>query len=527
MLLLYRIFLNRSSFEFGIMKVYLIGRKTMVAYKTKEQVHNRALKAIGKSMSELMANMPEKKSGKKSQVGDAWESWFGVDKNSIAGADLYEAGVELKATPFKVLKNGKQSAKERLVLNIINYIEEYDKVFETSSFWIKNQFMELGFYQPDKELPWTDWQIVKAVLFRFPEKDLLIIKQDWELIHNYIKCGQAHELSEGLTMYLGACTKGANKNSLRNQHPSLNAPKAMQRAYSLKSSYMTYILREFVFGNQLDENIRLEPFENDHYEHIEYYQPKSSIISDISVLKNTRLEDYIVQQLEQYKNKSVDELAEIFEIQKNEEGNYPKSINAILINRMLGLYKDIEKTEEFLKANITVKTIRVMKNNTIKESMSFPTFKFKELVQESWEESTLRDTLDSTKFFFVLFQENADGIYYFKGAKFWSMPISDLEGIVKFAWKDTVNTLKVGVQLSFYNGRVTNNFISKSDKRIIHVRPHAAKSSYVANNSNSDQLPVPAQWINKPEMFSDDYMTKQSFWFNNDYVLEQISDLLE
>lgn len=34
---------------------------------------------------------------------------------------MEEAGVELKATPFKKLKSGKYSAKERLVLNIINY----------------------------------------------------------------------------------------------------------------------------------------------------------------------------------------------------------------------------------------------------------------------------------------------------------------------------------------------------------------------------------------------------------------------
>lgn len=498
----------------------------MVIYKTKEQVHNRALEAIGKTMTELMTSMPEKKSGKKSQVGDAWESWFGLDKNSIAGADLYEAGVELKATPFKVLNNGKRSAKERLVLNIINYIEEYDKVFETSSFWVKNQFMELGFYQYNKEVPWTDWKIIKAALFQFPEKDLLIIKQDWELIHDYITSGRAHELSEGLTMYLGACPKGANKNSVRNQHPSLKAPKAMQRAYSLKSSYMTYILREFVFGPQEDENIRLRPFENDHYEYREHYQTQGSIISDVSILKNTRLEDYIVQKLEPYKHKSVEELAEIFEIQKNEGGNYPKSINAILVNRMLGLYRDVEKTEEFFKANIIVKTIRITNKNTIKESMSFPTFKFKELVQEEWEESTLRDTLDAAKFFFVLFQEDSKGVYYFKGAKFWSMPISDLEGVVKLAWQETVETLKAGVQLTYQNGRVTNNFISKSDRRIIHVRPHAAKSSYVAGSINSDQLPIPAQWTNKPKSFSDDYMTKQCFWLNNDYILEQISDLL-
>lgn len=499
----------------------------MVSYRTKEKVHNRALEAVGKTMAELMANMPEKKSGKKSQVGDAWESWFGVDKNSIAGADLYEAGVELKATPVKILKNGRYSAKERLVLNIINYIEEYDKVFETSSFWLKNQFMELGFYLYDKELPWTDWQILKAALFQFPENDLEIIKQDWEKIHDYIQSGRAHELSEGLTLYLGACTKGANSKSVRDQHPSLNAPKAMQRAYSLKSNYMTYILREFVFGDQEDDNIRLKPFENEVQERQVRYQSGHRLVKDISVLQNIRLEDYIIHQLAPYKNKSVEELANLFDIPKQSNGSYPKSINALLINRMLGLDKNLDETEEFFKANITVKTIRVANKQTIKESMSFPAFKFKELVEEEWEESTLRDTFDATKFFFVIFQENQDGIYYFKGATFWAMPIADLDGVVKGAWQETVDTLKRGVQLIYQNGRVTNNLISKSEGRIIHIRPHAQKASYVANNPNSDQLPVPARWTNKPEGFSSDYMTKQCFWLNNDYVLEQIADLLD
>lgn len=59
---------------------------------------------------------------------------------------MSEAGVELKATPVKHTKNG-ISAKERLVLNIINYEKEFDKTFPTSSFWKKNQLMELGFYE--------------------------------------------------------------------------------------------------------------------------------------------------------------------------------------------------------------------------------------------------------------------------------------------------------------------------------------------------------------------------------------------
>ena len=48
------------------------------------------------------------------------------------------------------------------------------------------------------------------MLWKLPEKDLLIIRQDYETIIKKIKRGEAHLLSEGDTMYLGACTKGAS-----------------------------------------------------------------------------------------------------------------------------------------------------------------------------------------------------------------------------------------------------------------------------------------------------------------------------
>ncbi|HSH24229.1 MAG TPA: MutH/Sau3AI family endonuclease, partial [Massilibacterium sp.] len=49
------------------------------------------------------------------------ESYFGYEINSNQAPDFEELGVELKVTPIKELKNGQISAKERLVLNIINY----------------------------------------------------------------------------------------------------------------------------------------------------------------------------------------------------------------------------------------------------------------------------------------------------------------------------------------------------------------------------------------------------------------------
>jgi DNA mismatch repair protein MutH len=299
-------------------------------YTTKETAHNRGCEAIGKKLSELAAVMNIKTSGNKSQAGDAWESWFGVEKNNEASPDLTEAHIELKATGIIKTRNG-WSAKERLVLNIINYVEEFDKQFETSSFWLKNQFIELGFYEYKKEKPWTDWVVLKAVLYSFPIKDLLIIKQDWEKIHNYIKSGKAHELSEGLTMYLGACPKGANKETLRSQHPSLNAPSAMQRAYSLKNGYMTYLLREYVFGDIKDDNIQVKPFSvGAVFEPKRAYYTGGQIIKDVSILKDTTLEDYIVNTLASFRGARTTDLLKRFHINKAASGKYAKNILALL-----------------------------------------------------------------------------------------------------------------------------------------------------------------------------------------------------
>jgi hypothetical protein len=111
------------------------------------------------------------------------------------------------------------------------------------------------------------------------------------------------------------------------------------------------------------------------------------------------------------------------------------------------------------------------------------------------------------------------------------MPEKDLEGEVRSVWQDTVDKINEGVELSYVpskkGGKVTNDFIGIGDKRIISIRPHASKASYLANNSNADELPVPAKWTNKPVGYSGNWMTKQCFWLNNGYIYLQIEDLVD
>ena len=67
---------------------------------------------------------------------------YNYDINSKSEPDFIDAGIELKVTPYKKNKDNTLSAKERLVLNIINYMTEYQKSFYTSHFWFKNNKIE-------------------------------------------------------------------------------------------------------------------------------------------------------------------------------------------------------------------------------------------------------------------------------------------------------------------------------------------------------------------------------------------------
>lgn len=81
------------------------------------------------------------------------EKFFHYKCNNDARPDFPEAGVELKVTPYKVSANGKLSAKERLILTMIDYFSVVDEEFEASHMWNKARLILLIYYLYDKEVP--------------------------------------------------------------------------------------------------------------------------------------------------------------------------------------------------------------------------------------------------------------------------------------------------------------------------------------------------------------------------------------
>jgi len=404
------------------------------------------------------------------------EIYFGYSPNSFQQADFYEAGVELKVTPFKKNRNNSISAKERLILTMIDYYAVVNEAFESSHMWNKSKLILLIFYLYQQEIEnRLDYPIKFVNLFTPPEEDIQIIKKDFEFIKNKIMSGKAHELSESDTLYLGAAPKAANSSVTRKQ-PFSSEP-AKPRAFAFKNSYMTFVLNNYIANK------------------------KERIESIIKTKTELPFEEIIVNKINSYKGYSVINLCETF----NEKfKNKPKNLESLLTYRMLGIKGN--KASEFIKANIVIKIIRLEYNNKIKENMSFPTFKFKEIIKQDWETSDLYVYLSETKFLFVVYKYDKSGILRLKGCQFWNIPYLDLNEEVYQVWCRTKSILNDGLQINFINGRYKNNFPKSSENRVSHVRPHAR------NAEDTDELPDGRKF------------PKQCFWFNNKYILSQLNN---
>lgn len=403
------------------------------------------------------------------------ERYFHYPANNDARPDFDKAGVELKVTPYKQNKNGSFSAKERLILTMIDYFKVVNEEFEDSHMWQKARLILLVYYLYQKEIEnRLDYKIGYVNLFTPPEEDIKIIKQDFEVIKQKIKDGKAHELSEADTLYLGAAPKAATSKNRRKQPYSDELAKP--RAFSFKTSYMTYILNHYIIpGKNTYESIIKEKTEES-------------------------FEDYVIHKIEQYRDNTVHELCDKFQIPYKDKK--PKNLDAMLTYRMLGIKGN--HAEEFEKANIVIKTIRINKNNRIKENMSFPIFKFKELIEEEWDDSTFGNYLRETKFLFVVYKYDDNDELRLKGCQFWNIPYDDLEKEVKVVWEKTKQLIKNGLKIEVKNGKNCSNLPKISENRVCHVRPHGR------NAQDTYELPDGRR------------LTKQCFWLNNSYILSQL-----
>lgn len=464
----------------------------MLDLRSKTSILSKARELIGKSLKSI----DEKgilASGKGAIGNLIQENWFGIAVNNTPEPDFPEANLELKVTPF-ILRFNKKRAKERLVCNMIDYFSEHKQTFLSSSFWKKCENMLILTYHHDKALKKSEYVIDEAFIYKFPEMDLAIIRKDWEDIVRKIKQGRAHEISEGDTLYLGACTKASSSKVTRKQ-PFSDIP-AKPRAFSLKQSYVNHVLSSYVYGAAFSPYVI-----RDFKDSIQYvdYEKTEHIIRDLSLFSSYGFQGYIKRLTQPHIGKSITQLKSEFSINSK-----AKHVQYLLFARMLGLHGSISDSDEFKKAGIIPKTIHLSKNGNIRESMSFPSSLFApfDIIKQKWEDSALFDFFETNKFLFIVFRR-INGESIFENVVLWNMPQADLEE-VRIVWENTKDVLKAGVKTWQVGNRTLNNLPKANENRVAHVRPHA--------RNKKDVMKLPGGIL----------LTKQSFWLNSNYIKEQI-----
>ncbi|MCR5131522.1 MAG: hypothetical protein K6C10_08710 [Prevotella sp.] len=410
------------------------------------------------------------------------ELYYHYKVNSNPSPDFEEAGVELKTTGLKRLKDLSLQIKERLVVDMIDYNEVVNQSFEMSLFYNKCRLMLLLFYLYDGSLEQYDRLFLYLALWKIPEKDLLMIKHDYEVIIEKIKRGEAHLLSEGDTEYLGACRKGQKGDSLRKQPNSeIGAPR---RAFSLKTAYMRTVLQYIK-----DSGKRA----------VVNYEFEGEQVVQTSELQERPFDEIILSRFAPYIGKDYKEICALLNKKESRsKAKYFDIANSIVSPDV----SNVNRSEEFMKAGLTMKTIRVEGNGSINESMSFENIDYEEVYDnENWYDSRLYEMFTS-RFLFVVYRQDPnrkivvngkeEKRYFLDKVFFWTMPLDDVDLAEQYWLNIRESVLKNHIDPLY--------FWKIKDHKKFHVRPKGRVAADLAYNPNGG------------------YAKKYCYWFNSEYV---------
>ncbi len=338
--------------------------------------------------------------------------------------------------------------------------------FEFSKLLFKNKKILIIWYKYEENTNYADMEIMDYQLYDISQ-DEEIIKNDFYIIKDMVVKGEAHNLSEGQTSYLGACIKGATSSD-RTPQPN-NTELAKPRAFCLKNSYMTGIFRILLYGNQINEEIVT-------FKTIEEYV--------FNILKNyigkTQLEIYNIITDEDYSNR------------------IPKNISKMISDRLIGKDEELEnKNELFRKTTYIIKNLPVYPNNEPVERMSFRNLRISEF-EKNWEESEWKQYFEEVTLLVICFEaENnkiKNGYRKLKEIKTISFTDKDLENIKKAYEMIQVAIKNENIDLLPYPNSYKNQIIEIAPKG---VKGDDAYHNFFKSNTTKTTFMLSKDFIEK------------------------------
>lgn len=410
-----------------------IHKKYTTIPKNKDDLIARSHELDGKTVHEVASI---ENANDKGSVGQITESYFGLKRNNIQGPDFQELGVELKTTPIKKLKNGVYSAKERLVLSMINFNENFAPSFKESNLYKKIKDTLIVNYEIE-----NFERVYRMSYFLEPSSDQMrVIENDYKTIIDKIKNGRAHELSDSDTVYLSASRKGHKEAPIKYSHSTTPAKK---RAWSFKTKLMTEIVREKYNG----------------------IIPK--VVAEYS-------QDYIINELIDMCNSCIGKTArEILGKDSKAKHRHSLAINKII--------KD--KKELLVDNDINFKTV-VIDGLGPQEHISLKNIHPDEEKYEAWEQTELFAFLTNPLILFMFEKHGDDWVF------------ADIKRIDFTDEEISRASIAFEKQKSAW---LSDNYIMLKAvyDMVIHIRPKGKNKRDVITLMNGETIPKICWWINK------------------------------
>ena len=460
-----------------------------------ESVLSYAKKLEGNTLRKVTKGNLNSAKKNKGGIGQLTEElYFFLKNNSSPEPDFANLQLELKTAGLNPTSSkdrhknisGKWKAKEALSLSSINYNNIIQEEFILSSFLKKNENILLIFHKYEKLHP-LDLEIKLTGLFAFnklSESDKEIIKNDWELMKSKTLDGKAHEFSRGDFEYLELATSGTSSSYTTQPRSDI---KARTRKYSFKAGFMHSVIAKLGTDKTNQKSL---------------FRKKENRINISEKIKN---------KFKPYVGMDINLIASSLGITLEDCKHAFSLISKRLVRAIFDVpeNENVEQyIEEFSKAEITIKTIRVSENNLPKEHISFPAFKYENIIKQSWDDSEFKKHIDK-KFLFIFFKESGSSFVLDK-AVYWNMSAEHIKEAQK-AWEDTKKLIKEGrIVREIKNGRRYTYFPDSKSNLVSHVRPHAK------NAQDTYSLPVTDIRTGLNEY------TKHCFWLNREYVKDHI-----
>jgi DNA mismatch repair protein MutH len=428
---------------------------------TKEAILARASLLEGRVLGDVTGASfiaLEAKRGK-GEVGAAIEHFFGIPPNSRSEADFPGAEIELKVVPLRRSGRGVR-VKERTVISMIDFDQLVLESWGDASVRKKLKILFV-FFEHRPDLPKSSFP-VRGILFWEPDAATEgFIRADWERVLTKVRHGLAHELTESDGRILGPCTKGVDSRSLRSQ--PFGKARARSRAFALKPSFTL-----------------------DLYERLVRARPTESLVTNQVTSPSDNFEEQLLERFRPFERRTVGDVALELGVPPSDAKNFAASV----LRRAFGAKNFRSRIREFEEMGLTPRMARVDANLMPYEALSFPAFRYQELLAETWEDS---DLLSRVEYMLIVpvhgdRKKTPQAECRFGRPVFWRPNASQLETIRK-EWEL--------YRLEIREGQAAK-LTPASETLAIHVRPKAR------NAKDTDPAPVVGPvvkkcfWLNKP-----------------------------